>query len=286
MFTIDQLLKEISSQLQIASDDPQHEARWILSHVMGLTSVQLISRMNEAVSDLFVDEVRALTRRRVEDDEPLGYVLESAVFMGCQFTVKKGVLIPRSETELLVEYVTPHVQEMDIVLECGFGSGVISISLAKQFPDKLIYAWDNNTVAVDLAKMNAIELGINQVNWLEGDFFQGVSNLGNFLKGKNILLISNPPYIPSFDLLNLDDSVKAYEPFSALDGGDDGLDYYRKFIDLILEFKGKMTLACEIGSGQELALAQLVSQHPALSVEFEKDFAGHSRIMFMRYGIN
>lgn len=285
MFTIDELLKDISKQLKKVSDDPQHEARWILSHVMGLTSVQLISRMNEAVSDLFVDEAHGLTKRRVIDEEPLGYVLESAIFMGHKFTVKKGVLIPRPETELLVDFVLPYAEAADIVLECGFGSGVISISLGKKLPDKPIYAWDVNPIAYDIAKENSRDLGVDTVNWLAGDFFKEMETLGDFLDEKNILLVSNPPYIPTLNLLNLDESVKAYEPFSALDGGDDGLDYYRKFIELMLKFKGKMTLACEIGSGQDITLNYLVSQNPDLSVEFEKDFAGHSRIMLMRYGV-
>lgn len=217
---------------------------------------------------------------RLIDGEPLDYVLGEVWFRGRQYNVDASVLIPRPETELLVEACIERLKTISepqnwLNLECGAGSGVISIELALAFPDLYFSAWEISESSAELCKSNIIRHELFNLNLYQGDFFVGAVNYLQSRPGQPVFMVSNPPYIQSKVVPTLDASVKDFEPKQALDGGTDGLDYYRALFALFRDRKG--ILACEFGYDQRSALEALCAQQALSSVSFHKDFNGHDR---------
>ncbi|MFC1495904.1 peptide chain release factor N(5)-glutamine methyltransferase [Candidatus Margulisiibacteriota bacterium] len=211
--------------------------------------------------------------------KPLAYELKSQPFMDFDFYVDQNVLIPRPETEQLVEKAIEEIKNLKLkiknleLLDLGTGSGCIAVSLAKYFSHVKITAVDSSPDALAVARKNAkIHNVYDRIEFIEG-------NLLEPLAGRKFdLIISNPPYIPSKDIETLDSGVKEWEPRKALDGGVDGLDYIRKLIQEGPEYlnPGGM-LIFEMGYGQAEAIRRLCP-----GVEIIKDYAGIDRIAIKR----
>ena len=225
--------------------------------------------------------IASVLKRRI-DTEPLQYILGKTEFMGLEFRVGPDVFIPRPETEIVVETALNLVHSskfrVQSVLDLGTGSGCIAISLAKFLPHLNITATDISERALEIARQNAIINNV-KIKFLCGDLFDN-----HELRTTNYeLIISNPPYIPTQDLATLQPEIK-WEPRIALDGGRDGMDFYRRIIKEIPDFLEKDGfLVLEIGHGQLEPLRELFRKSGCLEIiEILKDYSGIDRVLVAR----
>lgn len=206
---------------------------------------------------------------------PVQYIIKQAEFMGMRFYVDKNVLIPRSDTEILVEHVLKfisHNKKKYRILELCTGSGCISISLKKFCKDILISAIDIDSKAIAIAKKNADSNGV-KIKFVCADIFKMFCN--EFAQNFDII-ISNPPYIKTCEIKNLKDNVKKYEPMLALDGGDDGLKFY-KFI--LANVKHGCNIFFEIGFDQASDIRKILIKNDFCEIKVFKDLAGLDRVV-------
>ncbi|MRR55975.1 MAG: peptide chain release factor N(5)-glutamine methyltransferase [Deltaproteobacteria bacterium] len=219
------------------------EAEWLLCEALGLDRVGLYVNFDKPLSDSELSTCRALVARRARR-EPLQYILGSQDFYGLDFEVSPGVLIPRHDTETLVEEAVKRCPAGATILDIGVGSGCIAVALAKARTDARIHGVDLSAKALELARRNVDRHGVT-VNLAQGSLFEP------FAGRKFDLIVSNPPYIPTADLAGLQPEVRDYEPREALDGGADGLDYYRRIIPAAADFLVQDGwLLLEIGIGE------------------------------------
>ena len=223
------------------------------------------------------DETRFLQAvERVKNGEPVQYVVGGCEFMSVWFEVSPATLIPRCDTEILVEKVIELCKDKpDLkIFEVGSGSGCIAISLAKFLPDAKVISVDISKDALTVAKRNAENLGVSdRVSFIEWDIKKGFPE---FLERPNVI-VSNPPYIPTTDILELEKKVKDFEPISALDGGEDGLDFYR-LISKNAPLEDNGIIAFEVGIGQADAVAEMLNARFD-GVEITKDLSGIDRVV-------
>ncbi|MBP5320869.1 MAG: peptide chain release factor N(5)-glutamine methyltransferase [Kiritimatiellae bacterium] len=223
--------------------------------------------------------VEALRRgiKRVAYGEPVQYVLGQWDFRRLTLKVDRRALIPRPETEELVEWVlrSPQAQRggKPLVVDVGTGTGCIILSLAREMADGFFVGLDISPEALELARENAERTGLaDKVHFAESD------GCGEFDPASVDILVSNPPYIPSGEIGTLDPWIRNHEPLGALDGGADGLDLYRSFLmDAIMVLKPGGGVFFEIGDGQGPALRELMESCGLRDIRIEKDFAGHDR---------
>lgn len=215
---------------------------------------------------------------------PLQYILKEVEFMGLKFYIDEGVLIPRQDTEILVEYILDIMEENKkkeyTIVELGTGSGCISLSLAKHYKgNAFIYSVDINDKALEIANKNLRKMNLeDKVKLLKGDLFQGIKYLQ--LEKKADIIISNPPYIPTKIIDNLQDEVKKYEPIEALDGGKDGLDFYRKIIPESTKYLNKAGfVALEIGYDQGKKVYSFFKDEGYKNIKIIKDLQGFDRVV-------
>ncbi|MDD3344401.1 MAG: peptide chain release factor N(5)-glutamine methyltransferase [Sulfurospirillaceae bacterium] len=262
---IKSVLKETSDKLRNITDIPQKEAMLLLANTLKKELSWLVSHENDLVE---IDEsfYKAVERRVAH--EPLEYILGKATFYGKEFKVDKRVLIPRPETELLVDKVLellPHEEHMHIV-EIGCGSGIISIMLALLYPSASFCAVDISKDALDVSRHNANHFGVeSKIDFIHGSYLDNVTQ-------KIDVIVSNPPYIAENEPLAVGLS---YEPSLALYGGKRGDEMLQKIIDLFSE-KDAMLLVCEMGYDQKEAIAHYASLK-GYAAEFYKDLAGLDR---------
>ena len=258
----------------------EHEAVWIMEHVLGISRLPLHLEAGQVVGDPDVQQLAAMFGRRA-DREPLQYLLGSQEFCGLELSVSPAVLIPRPETELLVDAVVGHCGASDdsVVIDIGTGSGCIAVAVAKQVPRARVFAVDLSTDALAVAHANAVRHQVQErVTFLEGDLF---SPLRNVLPGEADVIVSNPPYIAEPDWRNLEPEVASYEPRLALDGGSDGLMAYRRLLHEAWAWlvPGGYVMV-EVGHGQSeevRVLAQSSKRYRHL--ETRKDAAGIERVL-------
>lgn len=265
------LFLKLKQSLSDVTDEFEQEAYILLEHGLSKTRAQLLASFHDDVADEQNRLIQTIVQERLSG-KPLAYCLKEAYFMRHVYQLNEHVLIPRPETEQLVEVAISFLQQhrhINTIFECGIGSGVISLELAFSFPDKKIKGWDNSKRAYDCAELNRKKHQRLNCEFIYGDFFEG-----DFELNETTLLISNPPYIPSGDVLRLSPGVKDFEPHSALDGGADGLEYYRRFIHLFDQYS--FVLITEIGIHQMEALRSMACH---LNVEFFNDYQGIPRIM-------
>lgn len=259
----------------------------------------LTSLLNCRLVDLYIDPPvlnpsqqehfeNILNRRKIS--EPLQYILGSCEFMGLSFQVDPRVLIPRPETELLVEAVLKKVRAVlppsVNILDVGTGSGNISVSLAKFLPEANISALDISSEALDLAEHNACRHQVSKrISFIQSDLFE---NIEKSFSEQNLfdIIVSNPPYIPSDQICKLAVEVQK-EPRLALDGGEDGLNFYRAIMhDGIRFLKPGGYLFLEIGDGQREPLEEISRQKNCLEItDVIQDYRGTDRIMALRYRV-
>lgn len=238
----------------------KNEARMIMSYATGLGTTELITRSKELMRDDDFEEFQKRIYLRIEG-VPLQYILGVQEFMGLQFRVNPSVLIPRLDTEILVENVIETIDRMNRrnpeALDLCTGSGAIGISIAAKVPDAIVTMTDVSEEALHTAMGNA---GLNGVNrrciFLLGNMFEAVPDDKHY-----DVIVCNPPYIPSDVIDTLDLEVKEHEPRMALDGGKDGLDYYRIIAEKAdLHLKTGGVLALEIGAEQAADVKKLLSK--------------------------
>ena len=259
-YTISRQLIVATSELEKAGvDTPRLDAEVLLAYVLNVRRLALYINMEKNLKDEQVARYRNLIRGRM-DRVPVAYLTGHKEFMGLNFAVTPDVLIPRPETEILVQGVIEHMQEFnhDLKLaDIGAGSGAICISILKFVDNATAAAVDISKNAIDVAQFNAAKFHVDdRINFYEGNLFEP-------LEGQTFdIIISNPPYITAEEFKTLQPEIET-EPHIALDGGADGLNFYRKIIDDAPKFlNAGGLLAFEIGMNQAAAVQAGVSFIP------------------------
>jgi release factor glutamine methyltransferase len=260
------------------------ETELLLADALGLSRIELYLDFERQLSEPELKRYKARFKRRLER-EPVQYITGSAAFMLSDFEVTPDVLIPRPETEALTEVALELLAEVGgdepLVADVGTGSGVIAVTLAQKVPEARVHASDSSSGALDVAGRNAERMEVaGRITFHEGRLLEPLREAG--LEGRLALLVSNPPYIPSGDLAGLPEEVRGFEPRSALDGGEDGLDCLRALAQDGPGFlRDGGAIALEVGFGQADSVAGLLGER-AGSVEIRKDYAGRDRIVVGR----
>ncbi|MGB5866360.1 MAG: peptide chain release factor N(5)-glutamine methyltransferase [Arcobacteraceae bacterium] len=264
MKTYKQIIKEYSRYLQEVTHIPQKEVEILILHLVQQNTIWLHLNYNKECS--CEKELEKLVKKRATN-YPLEYITSRASFYGEVFNVKDGVLIPRPETEILVEKAETILKEIKApkILEIGVGSGIISVMLAMLIPDIEIIAVDINDKALELAKSNAKKHNVeDKITFIKSDLFTNVPDV------KFDMVVSNPPYIA--DDYKLPANVK-YEPSNALFGGNIGDELLK---DIIVQTKEKEIkyLLCEMGYDQKTPLTNFIKENISSykSLEFYKDY--------------
>ena len=263
-------------------EDGRLDARLLLDHFCGITVNRLLADPESPVDD---ERRRAFlegTGRRAAR-EPLAYIIGEQSFMGLPFVVSEDVLIPEQDTENLVEEALRLIDDNSRILDLCTGSGCILLSLLRYTNGCVGVGSDISAAALSIARKNACNLGLSeQASWVEGDLFSALSQIPGNGDGKPVfdLIISNPPYIPTRVIGTLAPEVRCSEPRLALDGGEDGLDFYRR---IIREAPGYLViggrLMLEIGYDQAQAVSSLLEQAGYYGIEILKDYGGNDRIV-------
>ena len=252
---------------------PRLTIELMLADIMQKTRMQLYLEFDQPVSEAAMDRLRPLVKRRAEG-EPVEYLLGKTTFAGHRVEVTPDVLIPRPETEILLEEAIKLIDPAGLpVLDVGTGSGILALSLAKKFPQLEIIAVDVSPAALALAQKNAAEVG--NIRFLECDLMETPS-----LPERFQLIVANLPYIPSDQIDGLMREVR-HEPRLALDGGADGLDLIRR---LIVQSAGRTRyLALELGDGQAAATKTLCLGAGYALIRILPDFTERERILVAEY---
>lgn len=277
--TIEELINAGTSTLKENHiDTARLDAELLLGSIIEKNRVYLITHKEESVSKENVTKYFDLINKR-KNKMPVKYILRQCEFMGIDFYIEEGVLIPRGDTEILVEEVLKHIKEDEEKEVCDLccGSGAIGISLATLRQnikvDLIDYYPIPEKVTLLNIKKNTLE---NRASFIKSDLLENVIKENK----KYDILVSNPPYIEAEEIENLMDDVKKYEPHIALDGGKDGLDFYRKIVDqsqMVLRKEG--ILAFEIGYNQGEAVKSLMEENNFKNVNIVKDFASLDRVV-------
>lgn len=261
-------------------EDPRSDAEVLLCAVLKCERLTLYVDFERPLTDEELALMRSYVLRRAKH-EPINYILGEKVFMRNVFKVTPATLVPRPETELLVESLVkaaPFLQAEGAVkiLDIGTGSGAIIVSLLDYLPQAKGVGVDISVDALVVAKENAEKIGVKErCGFLRSDVFSRVP-----LEKKFDIIVSNPPYIPAADIAGLAQDVQQ-EPHGALDGGEDGLDFYRRICAEAAEHLAEDgLLAFEIGINQSEAVCELCLAHGFKKAVVRKDYAGIDRMVF------
>ncbi|MCU0640511.1 MAG: peptide chain release factor N(5)-glutamine methyltransferase [Candidatus Margulisbacteria bacterium] len=250
--------------------DPRLEAELLIMHALDLQRNALIMNQAMTVDQSGLARFKKALERRLKH-EPTAYIIGDQPFHGVTIKVNKQVLIPRPETEQLVDIVIKEIQHLSLdighltLADIGTGSGCIAVALAKALPQAVVYGIDQSGDALKIAQQNAAQNGVaDRCRFLKG-------NLLEPLKEKPDLVVANPPYIPTAEINKLQPEVKDWEPRAALDGGPDGLKYIRELIKA-----APARLYLEFGFGQAAKITELArAVYP--QIEIRRDHAGLER---------
>ena len=255
-------------------DSPKVKARLLLQYILKKPRQYLIVYDNEEVGkkeqwEYFVNI------EKLANGVPLQHITHTQEFMKMDFYVDENVLIPRPDTEILVEEVIKIAQKINKpkILDLCTGSGAIAISIAKNIPDAEIYGIDISQKALDIAKKNAKELQVN-VKFIKSNLFNKLDKM------KFDIIVSNPPYIKRRDINYLSEEVRK-EPNLALDGGIDGLDFYRKITEQAIDYLKLGSYLCyEIGFDQKDEVIDIINKQQQYSKTYcKKDLGGNDRVI-------
>lgn len=269
--SINTILQVAASQLK--SDEAKLEAQLLLQHLMHVNRAWLIAHQNDVLNANTFAEYELLLKRRI-GGEPMAYILGYREFYGLKLFVTPDTLIPRPDTETLVEAALAKIPicANQTILDLGTGSGAIALAIAKSRPQANIIAVDASKAALSVTKKNAQNLSIENVEFVLSNWFEKLSNL------RVTMIVSNPPYIEENDA-HLKQGDLRFEPISALSSGEDGLDDIRQIIEnglVYLQPQGWLML--EHGFNQAEKVADLMSNAGFVSIETIKDFGGNDRV--------
>lgn len=258
--------------------NPKLDTDILIAHSLGIKRLDLYLDLDRPLTEAQLSELRPLVKRRA-DREPLQYIVGSSEFYGLTLKVDKRALIPRHETEELVDLV---IEQQEVspkrILDLGTGSGALALALASKYPEAEIIAIDQSADALALAAENAQALGFeDRINFLEGNWWAPISNDATF-----DLIVSNPPYLTEAEMKTAEPEVIEHEPHRALVSGADGLDDFRILLEGAPKFlaEGGM-LAMETGIAQTEALTALAKQ-AGLTGHSIEDLSGRPRFFFVR----
>lgn len=272
---IELIFREGVSQLSLANiENPRLNTGIIIEEVTGFKRLSLPLHFHQDISSEQTSRIRSMLKRRCQN-EPLQHILGYTEFYGFRFQVTPDVLIPRPETEYLIETIEQNIRNPHRILDIGTGSGAIAITLKKLFPQAELVAVDISPQALKIAKENA-HINNVDINFKEVDIYS--NDLGNF-----DLIVSNPPYISEEEYSHLPREVQHFEPKLALVGPESGLFFYHKILKLapsILNPRG--SLFFEIGESQACDIRDIAFSHNYDQVDIIKDLAGRDRIIYIK----
>lgn len=265
--------KRLQDALDLDASTARIEVQCLLQAVLGVNRAYLITYPERILNDYEHARYAALFERRLRG-EPIAYLLGMREFFGLDFKVTPDTLIPRPDTELLVELALQHIPQRGAVLDMGTGSGAIALSIAHQRPDAAVVAVDASTAALEVASENTRRLGLKNVRLLHSDWFAR-------LAGERFdLIVSNPPYIEANDV-HLGQGDVRFEPLSALASGQDGMDDIRRISAGAGEYlRSGGWLMLEHGYDQAERVRRLLQGNGFLDVSSARDLAGIERVTF------
>lgn len=266
-------------------DSPRLQAELLLAHLLRLPRMQLYLNFERTLGAEEIETFREFIRRRGRR-EPLQHIIGSVCFCGLEISVTPDVLVPRPETELLAERAWLFLNrlstlnpEPSTVLDFGTGSGCLAVALAVKSPASQILAVEASPEALEVARRNAVQHGVaGRITFLRSEGLAELPSAARFS-----LIVSNPPYIPTGEIDSLEPEVRAFEPRAALDGGADGLDFYRCLSAQaggFLQIGGKIML--EFGDGQAPNISALFGEQKWIVEEIVEDYTRRPRILIAR----
>ena len=250
------------------------DAEYLIANVLNFKRIDLYLNFDVPVSIFQREKIKSFIHRRLKK-EPLQYIIGETEFFGLKFKVNPNVLIPRPETETLVEIIIKNNENVKI-LDIGTGSGAISITLAKFVHQSFVTAIDVSEKAIYTAKKNAVLNNVENVEFIVSDLWTNINE-------KFDIIFSNPPYISNKDFENLDEEIKLYEPKLALEAPDDGLFFYKEILKSAKKYlnpKGKIYF--EIGYNQKDIIFKLAKYNGFEKIETFKDYNDFDRYMIIR----
>lgn len=279
--------RQQARQAAIASDIPANELDWLLTSVTTLDRLALRlssdAQQSEIKAKVSLTELDQIWQQRVRQRIPLQYLLGSTPWRNFELVVSPAVLIPRPETESIIDLAISAIQQTDLAnleqghwADLGTGSGAIALGLAEAMPDAQIHAVDYSREALAIAQLNADRNQLrSRIQFYQGSWFEPLIHLQGQFTG----ILSNPPYIPSQTVLTLQAEVTKHEPHLALDGGQDGLDCIRHIVQTApLYLKSGGLLMFEIMAGQGGDVTQILQQSGQFTgIEIQPDYAGLDR---------
>lgn len=278
--TIRDIIIKYSQELEKISDTPRLDVELFLQKALGdVDRIYIHLNLNKELTDKQYEEFLGYINDRI-NGRPVAYIVGNREFMGLDFFVKEGVLIPRPDTETLVEEIIElcknKSEEINIV-DIGTGSGAITVSLAKYIENSRVISLDISDIPLEVGKINAVNNGVDdRIEFIKSDVFSGIKDRGE----KFDIIVSNPPYIPRKDIETLHTQVKDYEPYNALEGGEDGLDFYRQITEESVEYLNQDgILAYEVGHDQVEDVSKIMKHHGYDKIYTKKDIQGIDRVV-------
>ena len=268
---------------QAGIESAGQEALWLVEHVLRLPAHHMIADRDRLLSHVELLAARGLIERRV-GREPLQYILGTQEFCGLEFEVNQAVLIPRPETELLVEYVLQRisVERQATIIDVCTGSGCIAVSIARLRPRARVIATDLSNSSLDVARQNATRHAVcERITWLAGDLLGPLAKQG--LEGRIDVIVSNPPYIAEADWALLQPEVRLFEPRGALVAGPQGTELHERLLQEGVRYLSPGgALIMEIGAGQARAMRRIVEEIPGYRFHrLVYDAAGLERVVIV-----
>lgn len=280
--TVGKVVNRITEYLMTRGiESPRLSAELLISGALGVGRIDLYTHPETVIDDAAYAQLQELAKRAGQH-EPVEYLLGKTEFYFLEMIVEHGCVIPRPETELLVEKAIEFLRDrqgQQLVCDLCTGSGCVAVAIARNCPNVRLIATDISAKAVDIAGKNIEKYQLkDRITLLEGDLFEPLEPGGT--AGKYDLIVSNPPYVSDAEYADLEKNVKDYEPEEALSGGADGMDIHRRIIERANMFlKGDGALMLEIGYKQGAAVKQLLEKTAAFThIGIAADFNGHDRI--------
>ena len=258
-----------------AFSNPRSEIEWLLCSLLKCGRLDLYMRFEEPLSKRQLSTLRSWVKRRLKQ-EPLQYITGSCDFYGREFLVNSKVLIPRPETERLIEESIRSLQSIQNpkILDIGTGSGCIGITMAKERKDSLVVGLDRSEESLKVAKKNSTRLNANNISFIQMDI------LNEYPKDRFDLIVSNPPYVPKNDMFGLMKDVRDFEPDIALTDFSDGLTFYKRFVNIIANITKEIsTVVLEVGLGNHPDnVLSILKESGYSDIRITNDYNGDRRV--------
>lgn len=275
--TIKEIIIRYSKELEEISPTPRLDVEILLQKVLGVDRLYILLNLEKSLSENEEKLFSKFINERL-NNRPIAYIVENREFMGLDFYVQEGVLIPRPDTEVLVEEVIELGKNKKSIniLDIGTGSGAITVSLAKYLESAKITSVDISDIALEIGKKNAKSNNVNdRITFIKSDLFTNIDDSMRF-----DIIVSNPPYIKREVIETLDKQVKDFEPYSALEGGIDGLDFYRAITTQAKKYLNKGgILAYEVGHDQSKEVRKLMEADGYTNIYTRKDLQQIDRVV-------